>query len=405
VTTSAGVVTSNALVHEPWLAPVSWVAQIMPLFFVVGGFASVTQWRRMRGRGSNAVAFVRDRVERLLLPALVLVAGVGGALALLGLVGVDPRLVAQGSHWISQPLWFLATYLGTTALVPAMSWLHERAPVPTLGGLVAGAIAVDAVRAATGQLAVGIANYAFVWLALQQLGFWWADGVLMRMPRRVAVGLGAAGVVALAGLVTAGYSPELLLANNNPATVALLALGAVQVAVLRLAYGALNRLASRPRVAAISAWLNERCFSVYLWHLPAIATVVGILLLSGAWLPAPRSAGWWLTRPAFLLGVVAVTALLVALTRRVDRVRRADRRPPAGVAARGSIPLAAGGVALAVGVVVILLAVGFWPSGAAVLVLLLGAGSLALLRRATRACRAAAPAAPTPAVVAAAPAR
>ena len=37
-----GLVVSRPLEHQPWFNGVTWVFQIMPLFFVVGGFASMT---------------------------------------------------------------------------------------------------------------------------------------------------------------------------------------------------------------------------------------------------------------------------------------------------------------------------------------------------------------------------
>ncbi|TFD18851.1 acyltransferase, partial [Cryobacterium sp. TMT4-10] len=33
----AGLRLDNVLAAQPWLPPVTWVAQIMPLFFIIGG--------------------------------------------------------------------------------------------------------------------------------------------------------------------------------------------------------------------------------------------------------------------------------------------------------------------------------------------------------------------------------
>src|SRR3954464_11115553 len=43
-----GPVLANAMGSWPGFARVSWVVQIMPLFVVLGGFSSYTQWTRMR---------------------------------------------------------------------------------------------------------------------------------------------------------------------------------------------------------------------------------------------------------------------------------------------------------------------------------------------------------------------
>ena len=63
-TTSAVGVTSGL-----WLA--TWVFQVMPVFFFVGGFSNLVTYDAFRRRGQPTSAFVRSRLERLLRPSLV----------------------------------------------------------------------------------------------------------------------------------------------------------------------------------------------------------------------------------------------------------------------------------------------------------------------------------------------
>ncbi|RZI88000.1 MAG: acyltransferase, partial [Microbacterium sp.] len=67
-----GLVTSRPAEQEPWFNAATWVGQIMPLFFVVGGFASAAGWTSWTRRGGDAVGFVRSRALRLARPALPL---------------------------------------------------------------------------------------------------------------------------------------------------------------------------------------------------------------------------------------------------------------------------------------------------------------------------------------------
>ncbi|UUT34310.1 hypothetical protein [Microbacterium elymi] len=62
----AGPVFENAADGAPWLVPLTWVAQIMPLFFVIGGYAGSAAYRRLRAQGGTSVGFVTARVHRLL---------------------------------------------------------------------------------------------------------------------------------------------------------------------------------------------------------------------------------------------------------------------------------------------------------------------------------------------------
>src|SRR6187402_645957 len=72
-TSSTGeLVVSRPLETYPWFAAATWIGQIMPLFFVVGGFASLTAWRSLQRRGGDGPDFVRTRVLRLAQPAFPL---------------------------------------------------------------------------------------------------------------------------------------------------------------------------------------------------------------------------------------------------------------------------------------------------------------------------------------------
>ncbi|WP_159607340.1 hypothetical protein [Agromyces humi] len=55
---AAGPVLENALEGQVWFGPVSWVVQIMPLFFIAGGFSSFHHWRSMRARGATPSEYI-----------------------------------------------------------------------------------------------------------------------------------------------------------------------------------------------------------------------------------------------------------------------------------------------------------------------------------------------------------
>ena len=63
-TTSAVGVTSYL-----WVG--TWLLQVMPIFFFVGGFSNYVTYTAMRERGETGGAFVRSRAARLLRPSLV----------------------------------------------------------------------------------------------------------------------------------------------------------------------------------------------------------------------------------------------------------------------------------------------------------------------------------------------
>ena len=350
---ATGPVLENALEGWPGFAALSWVVQIMPLFFLLGGFSAHTQWERMRERGAGYGDYLAGRMRRLFVPAAAALVAVAVLLSTLTLAGVPTSLVAVAGVRISQPLWFLGVYVLCTVAVPPLVALHRRAPIVGLAAPAALAVAVDVLRGATGVTAIGFANLLFVWLTVQQLGFWLASGRLDGLSRRALGVLAATAAGVLALLCTAGVWSFDMLANLNPPTGALLLLAVVQLALFRLAAPALRTAATLPPVERAVTWISARAMTVYLWHMPVLIVLAGgVLLLAGTALPVPLSAEWWLTRPAWLATVLVAVAGAVALVGRWEAGGRGLRPSPAPARARALSSAAAG----AAGVLLVLLA-------------------------------------------------
>jgi len=66
--------STSAIGVTPGLWLFTWVFQVMPIFFFVGGFSNYVAYRAYRARGDSTGAFIRSRLERLLRPSLVFLA-------------------------------------------------------------------------------------------------------------------------------------------------------------------------------------------------------------------------------------------------------------------------------------------------------------------------------------------
>lgn len=327
-----GLVVERTLLETTWIGPLTWIAQIMPLFFVVGGFAGIGAWRRLEASGGTAADFIRSRVLRLARPSIALFAGLATAILVMHLTGVDPESIRLIGLGVSAPLWFLAAYAFAQAYLPGLATFHERAPWWTLGTLVAGAMACDVVRFATGFEALALLDMTFVWLFAQQLGFWIADGWFARRSPATVAAIGAGAYLVLFGLVGLGY-PGNMLDNLWPPTFAIVALALGQTCLLVLAHPALTRLVSVRSVRAVVAIVGARLMTVYLWHVPVLALVIGLLLLTPLPAPTPGSPAWWLTRPAVLVLLVLVLAGISAVLGRLERPVPPPRQRPSDWAA------------------------------------------------------------------------
>ncbi|MFC5502025.1 acyltransferase [Lysinimonas soli] len=242
-----GLVVSRPLEHQPWFDAATWVLQIMPLFFVVGGFAGSTAWRRMQTRGEPgaamteregglAASYAASRVLRLAEPALPLFVFFAVVVGAATLIGVDPALLDTVTLGAGSPLWFLAAYGLSQVLVPVASGWHARAPRLTVLLLLAGAIVVDLLRYRTGIVEIGLVNLFFVWMLIQQFGFWYADG---RFAARRWWQLAILGIVSWATLIPltlwGPYSPDML---NKPEPAHAASRGARALAGVRAAAAA-----------------------------------------------------------------------------------------------------------------------------------------------------------------------
>ncbi|MFB7516353.1 acyltransferase [Streptomyces sp. NPDC056144] len=329
----------NILAVVPELQPVTWVFQVMPVFFFVGGFSHALAHRSR----PQYAAFLRARLQRLLRPTMVFVA-VWGALALaLQLAGADGGLAGVALRLVTQPLWFIGIYLAMVAFTPPLLRAHERWGWGAFAALVGGAVLVDVLRFAAGVPFVGFLNFAFVWLAVHQLGFLRADGRIRRPALLAGAGLlGATALVALGPypLSMVGMPGEKV-SNMAPPTLALLCHGLWLVGAVELLKGPGARLVARAGVWRAVVAANGIAMTAFLWHLTAMLGVYGVMLGLGVELPAPASAAWWAQVPPRFLAAALLTALLVAVFRRFEApVASAPATDTGG-------PLAALGITLA----------------------------------------------------------
>ena len=352
-----GLNTAVALAGETWFVPATWALQVMPLFFIAGGFVSLMQWRRMRARGASAGEYIAGRVRRLAAPAAVMTATVGLALLAARMTGADPELLAEAGLRIGQPLWFLAVYFGVTALVPVMARLHERRPLLTVAGLGAAVLIVD-LAGGRGASPLGYLNLALVWPLMQQIGFAMLDGACAGWSRRHLLAGLLTACAGLFVLIALGWSPDMLV-NLNPPTTAIVLLGAGQFFGLMLLRPCLGALTSRPTTARVAERASAWAMGVYLWHMPLILALAAGLWAVGIPLPEPHTAAWWATRVPWLVailalvvpfasGIVRLDQPVIRLAAAVSGRLRAGERGPGLLAPTGVLVTAAVGTAAAV---------------------------------------------------------
>lgn len=312
--------TSHVLMVVPWTSWLTWILQVMPIFFMVGGYANGVSWRAARRDGRSYAAWLEGRLRRLVWPLLPLLVAwvmiVAGEYAR----GVRPELIRYGSQVAFIPVWFLAVYIVIVLLVPVLEALWARLGMWAFWALTAAAGVIDIAYFAGGLRWLGFANYLFVWGAIFLLGYAWLDN---RFPdRRMLLVYAALGLLALLSLVhMAPYPvsmigvPEDPISNTTPPKVTLIALAIMQGGLLLALQAPARRwLAGRNAWTATVA-INGSIMTLFIWHLTATALVVLAAYLAGGigLRLEPGSAEWWWTRlPWVMANAIALAPLVVA---------------------------------------------------------------------------------------------
>ncbi|MGD2140571.1 MAG: acyltransferase family protein [Burkholderiales bacterium] len=325
---------SSMLEHQRWTHLLSWIFQVMPVFFMVGGYSNGLSWKAaMRDRKSYA-EWLNGRLQRLAGPLLPLL----GAWVILGigahLAGARPETVKIGSQVALIPIWFLAVYVGVVVIVP-LTYAAWRRFGMTSFWVLAAAVAVDDFLFFAADLRnAGWFNYAFIWLAVHQLGYAWRDGKLLTGYK--ALVWTASGLAILIGLVVLGPYPLSMVSvpgeavsNSLPPKLPMLLLGVIQTGIVLACESPVRRWLERPRPWTATVLVNSMIMTIFLWHLTASTIIIGLAIhLGNVGLHIqPGTGTWWATRPIWLTIYSLLLIGLVLVFGIFERVGRSS--PPA----------------------------------------------------------------------------
>lgn len=286
--TASGAPT-NVLEVEPRLVVLTWVFQVLPLFFAAGAVSNAASFRT-RGRSP----FLAVRTLRLATPVLVYT-GVW-TLLLLPFTGLAPIVGGAGS-FLSQLLWFAGVYLLVVAAVPlTIRWIPHPIVTTALG--FAAVAAVDVIRISGAPEAISWLNLLLVWGLMHQIGYCLPR---LRQVRALVLLLGSAAAIAAAltlaavgpysgSLISVGTDTEL--SNLAPPSIVLALYGLGQILLLAALWPLAHRALQHDRLWAAVAVIGARGMGIYLWHIPVLTLLIGVVLLAG-WQPAPLTPAWW----------------------------------------------------------------------------------------------------------------
>jgi fucose 4-O-acetylase-like acetyltransferase len=264
------LIWSNLLTASVVFQALTWVFQIMPLFFFAGVAACVDGWRA----GDSWGNWLMRRCTRLYRPVFYYLAFWISALAILRYF--LPEHVYEPVAGISiQLLWFLGAYVLVLAAVPLLARITSTGRlVVAAAGAYAFIAVIDAIRInGDGPAGLGYLNLV-AWLIPGMLGVAYRRHLL---EGRAALMLGTVMLAVNLALMWLGpYELSLVgietqqLKNMTPPSLLLAGHAIMTCAFAIAAAPAIGRWARRPRVWWLTAIGNSGAMTLYLWHIPAL---------------------------------------------------------------------------------------------------------------------------------------
>jgi hypothetical protein len=342
---------SHLLDLAPWSRWLTWLFQVMPVFFFVGGFSNGVSWESARRKDLGFREWFDARTRRLIGPVFPLLLAWGVMVAVAHANGVGDGMIRIGSKVALVPVWFLAVYIMVVSLVPLThagwkTWGFLSVMVP------AGAAAlVDTAFFAWDWQALGWSNYLFVWLSVHQLGYAWHDRRLAGS--RMGIPLFAGGLGCLVLLTHVGPYPLALvgvpgeaISNTLPPKLPLLALAAAQIGLAVIFEAPMRRWLARRAPWAATILVNGMIMTLFLWHSTVMMLLVGLAFwqMPSVLAQQPDTAPWWWTRPLWIATYALATLPFLLVFGRFERARigGADRPAPIGLQLLGCVVACAG---------------------------------------------------------------
>lgn len=348
------LVQGKLLASHPWTQWLTWIFQVMPIFFIVGGYANGVSLESARRKQLGYAGWLATRLNRLVGPLLVLLFFWAALAIVMKMSGVSVGVIQYSSRASLIPIWFLAIYIMVVILAPASYWLWQKYGFASFWMFVAVAILVDLAFFVLDLQWMGWSNYFWVWLAVHHLGFAWRDnriGGPGRLLLSSMLGLGTLSLLILVGpypLAMVG-SPDEGLSNTLPPKITMLALAVFQFGLLLAIEAPMRRVLRNLRLWTATVLINSMIMSIYLWHITIMIVLVSLLYLADGFglRLEPGTGAWFLSRFAWvavLYLLLAPVALLVSPLER--RARDTDVRVPSAVRQVGGAVLLCLGVAL-----------------------------------------------------------
>lgn len=314
-----------------WTHWLTWGFQVMPVFFLVGGYSNSVSWAATTAKAPLTQDGVyRDwlasRVQRLITPTFPVLLLWAALALILTQAGLPREQIRMATEAALIPVWFLAVYLLVTAFTPIAYRAWQRFGWLSFAVFIPAAMLTDWLTFTAKVPWVNFTNFLWVFLGIHQLGF------ARRAGKFAATWFAwvwfAVSLAILVSITVFGFYPVSMVSapggfsNSLPPTLALFALGAVQIGLVLALEPAGRRMLDHVGVWTATVLMNGMIMTVFLWHLTAFVLVMTVawLALGGAGLDdVPGTGAWWASRPLWIGIYILALLPMIAIFARHER--------------------------------------------------------------------------------------
>ena len=185
------LIINNSLMSSN-LTIVTWFTVGLPIFIFSMGFTNLIAWYSNVGRDGSQWNYLVDRINSLLGPVLVLIFIVSIGLNFLLRSKLIPNYLTTSEDGVISlveftlwPLWLVSIYMVLVMFAPLTIYLHKKYPYLTLGSFVSTTIIIDILDVPINYSYIQVFNYLFFWLTIHQIGYFYADGKIQLLNRKI----------------------------------------------------------------------------------------------------------------------------------------------------------------------------------------------------------------------------
>ncbi len=282
VTKSGGeYIISNLSTTSESFMTISWFTIGMSLFIFSMGFNNLIAWYSNVGRDGSQWNYLVDRINKILGPVIVWIFSSTIVLNILSRSEYFPNYlttsedgVMSSIEFILWPLWLVSIYLVMVLFAPFTIYLHKKYPYATVLTLITMTILIDNINFALNLSYIKLFNYLFFWIAIHQIGYFFADGKIQKININVFryITVFTYGYLFYQMSVSESYlslaSYRLTSLNNEdpPTTIYLIASIGLICLFLSLK-NIIEKVLSNQKIWLLISHIHSNIYTMYLWHL------------------------------------------------------------------------------------------------------------------------------------------